>query len=391
MPTIQFLMWPEKGHMNSSFKLAKSLKSRGHAVVYSQLFMFEEYIRAEELDFTPLFPDLFPRGYQIQQDQNIGLHIEVGKRITQQAIAQHTTSQAFLRNELDTMFARLRPELLVMDTVFGEPLLPVRRQDDPPCILLNTNIRNPYDNLLLPYVKGLTTLFLCPEEFDLPQKLKIPQSHYVEASCDLQRKQKDGFPWDRVDASKKLLYCSLGTQTHWSHRGADHALHQQTVKNFLQAVVDAIAVRPDWQLIMSLGIQLRAEDFQSIPPNALLVNEAPQLEILKKASLAITHGGFSTVKECIFFGVPMLVFPMREDQPANAIRVEHHGLGVVADIETASVESLGFLISKVGCDPGYKSRIDAMREIFLRVECEQPAVTIIEDFLCVKKTQNGFC
>ena len=381
MATIQFLAWPEKGHLNSTFKLAKSLKSRGHAVVYSQLFVFEEYIRAEGLDFIPLFADLFPRGFQIPQGHEVGLHVEVGKRITQHAIAQRTTSQGFLRKELDAMFEKLNPQLVVMDTVFSEPLLPVRRQGDPPWILLSTNIRNPYDDLLLPYVKGLTTLFLCPKEFDLPQKLKVPDSHYVEAACDLERKQMHGFPWDRVDQSKKLLYCSLGTQSHWSHRGENHALHQQTLKNFLQAVVDAIASRPDWQLVMSLGIQLRAEQFQRIPPNALLVSETPQLEILKKASLAITHGGFSTVKECIFFGVPMLVFPMREDQPANAVRVEHHGLGLVGDIETASVEKLGALIDKVGCDPEFKSRISAMREVFLRVEREQPAVRIIEDFL----------
>jgi UDP:flavonoid glycosyltransferase YjiC (YdhE family) len=384
MATIQFLMWPEKGHLNSSFKLAKSLKSRGHSVVYSQLYAFEEYIRAEDLDFAPLFPDLFPRGYQIHRNLNLGLHEELARSIALQATVQRTDSQNFLRNELAAMFQTLKPHLLVMDTTFGEPLLPVRRQGDPPCIMLNTNIRNPYDDLLLRYVKGMTTLFLCPEDFDLPQKLKIPDSRYVEASCDLQRKQPPGFPWDRVDQSRKLLYCSLGTQSHWTHRGLNHGSHQQTLKNFLQAVVDAIAARPDWQLIMTLGIQMRADDFPSIPANALLVNEAPQLEILKKASLAITHGGFSTVKECIFFGVPMLVFPMRDDQPANAARVEHHGLGVVADIETASVERLGSIIDKVGCDPGFKSRIDAMREVFLRVEREEPAVTIIEDFLGVK-------
>jgi UDP:flavonoid glycosyltransferase YjiC (YdhE family) len=383
MATIQFLMWPEKGHLNSSFKLAKSLKSRGHSVVYSQLFAFEEYIRAEDLDFAPLFSDLFPKGYQIHRNLNHGLHEELARSIALQATAHHTRSQNFLRYELAAMFEKLKPNLLVMDTTFGEPLLPVRRQEDPPCIMLSTNIRNPYDDLLLAYVKGLTTLFLCPEEFDLPQKLKVPDSRYVEASCDLQRKQPHGFPWDRVDQGKKLLYCSLGTQSHWTHRGVNHELQQRTLKNFLQAVVDAIGARPDWQLIMTLGIQLRAEDFHSVP-NALFVSEAPQLEILKKASLVITHGGFSTVKECIFFGVPMIVFPMREDQPANAARVEHHGLGLVADIETASVERLGALIDKVGGDPGFKSRIDAMKEVFLRVEREQPAVTIIEDFLGVK-------
>ena len=282
------------------------------------------------------------------------------------------------------MFERIKPQLLLLDSSFAKPVIPNRRPGDPPCILLNTTISNPYENVLLPFLSGMTTLFLCPEEFDLPHHEEVPEFRYVEASIDLLRKETHAFPWDRVDRSRKLLYCSLGTQSHWSHQDTNHALHQRTLKNFLQAVVDAISARPDWQLIMSLGIELRAEDFQSIPANALLVSEVPQLEILKKASLVITHGGFSTVKECILFGVPMIVFPLRHDQPANATRVEHHGLGVAADIETASVESIGSLIDKVGGDPGFKSRINAMSEIFLRVEREQPAVTIIENFLGAK-------
>jgi len=384
MATIQFLMWPETGHLNSSFKLAKSLKSRGHAVVYSQLLPFEEYIRAEGLDFAPLFAELFPKGYQIHQDHRIGLHDQLIISIKQYAITNRKTSRDFLRQELAATFEKLRPQLLLMDTPFAGPLLPVRRPGDPPCIMLNTNIRNPYDYVSFGFASGLTTLFLCPEEFELPQKQRVPQFRYVEASCDLRRKQTREFPWDRVDESKKLVYCSLGTQSHWSHQGTNHAFHARILKNFLQAVIQAMATRPEWQLIMSLGIELCAEDFHSIPSNALLVSEAPQLEILKRSSLAITHGGFSTVKECIFFGVPMLVFPLREDQPANAARVKHHGLGLVAEIETVTVESLGSLIDQIERDPGFKSRVDAMKEVFLRVEQEEPAVNIIEDFLEMK-------
>ena len=37
----------EKGHLNSSLKIAKTLKSRRHTVVYSQPFEFEEYVRLQ--------------------------------------------------------------------------------------------------------------------------------------------------------------------------------------------------------------------------------------------------------------------------------------------------------------------------------------------------------
>ena len=383
MAKIQFLIWPEKGHLNSTFKLAKALQSRGHTVIYSQLFVLEEYIRAQGLDFAPLFAELFPKGYEVHRNHKIGIHDEVAKSIKQHAMDPRQSGQDLFRNELVAIFEKLKPELLVMDATFARPLLPVRRQSDPPCIMLHTTIRNPYDHITFPLASSMITLFMCPEEFELPQQPRMPQVRYVEAACDLLRKQTRAFPWNRVDDSRKLLYCSLGTQTHWAE-GWKTAWSQQTLKRFLQAVVDAMATRPDWQLVMAHGIQFRAEDFQSVTPDALLVSEAPQLEILKRASLVITHGGFNTVKECIFFGVPMLVFPLTEDQPANAARVEHHGLGVVANIETASGESIGLLIDRIDRDPGFKSRVDAMKEVFLRVEREQPAVRIIEDMLGVK-------
>src|SRR6185295_18195576 len=128
-------------------------------------------------------------------------------------------------------------------------VIPNRRPGDPPCILLNTTIINQYEKMLLPFISGMTTLFLCPEEFDLPHHQKVPEFRYVEASIDLLRKQTGAFPWDRVDQCKKLLYCSLGTQSHWSHQGTNHELHQRTLQSLLQAVVKAMAARPDWQLI----------------------------------------------------------------------------------------------------------------------------------------------
>ena len=77
----------------------------------------------------------------------------------------------------------------------------------------------------------------------------------------------------------------------------------------------------------------------------------------------------------------MLVFPLRGNQPSNAARVTYHGLGLAANIQTASVESIASLIDKIERDSGFRSKVDAMRQVFIRVEREERAVTIIEDFL----------
>ena len=135
---------------------------------------------------------------------------------------------------------------------------------------------------------------------------------------------------------------------------------------------------------MTLSDQMRAEDFHSVPANALLVDYAPQTEILRKASFAITHGGLNTIKDCIFLRVPMLAFPLRGDQIGNAERVAFHGLGLAASIQTASTESISLMMGQLERDPGFKSRLEAMRKVFLRIEREQRAVTIIEERLAEK-------
>ena len=388
MAKILFLTLPETGHLNPSFKLAKSLKSRGHAVIYSQLYEFEECICNEGLEFFPLFGQLFPKGHQVHRDYRISLFKQVAGILDNLAFAHHKTAVDFLKQELGSIFERIRPELLVMDSYLARAFIPARQQGDPPCILFNPTVIDPYNKATFNAVSGMTTLFMCPEEFDLPGNEKVPLYRYVEASCDLLRKQKPGFPWDRIDEGKKLVYCSLGTQSTWAHEGTNHNSHRRALRNFLQAVVSAIAARTDWQLVMSLGAQLNAEDFHSVPANAVLISEAPQLEILKKASLAITHGGLNTVKECILLGVPMLVFPLRGDEPANAARVTYHGLGLAANIQTASVESIASLIDKIERDSGFRSKVDAMRQVFIRVEREERAVTIIEDFLAGSRDEE---
>ena len=87
------------------------------------------------------------------------------------------------------------------------------------------------------------------------------------------------------------------------------------------------------------------------------------------------------VKDCILLGVPMLVFPIWGDQFGTALRVAFHGLGLTKELQTATAESISSMITTVESDSGFKSRIEAMRKIFLERENEHRAAKIIEDRL----------
>jgi UDP:flavonoid glycosyltransferase YjiC (YdhE family) len=63
----------------------------------------------------------------------------------------------------------------------------------------------------------------------------------------------------------------------------------------------------------------------------LLLPRAPQIEILKRASLFITHNGMNSTSESIHYGVPMICLPqaMFTDQPVVAKRVaDELGCGI---------------------------------------------------------------
>jgi UDP:flavonoid glycosyltransferase YjiC (YdhE family) len=66
--------------------------------------------------------------------------------------------------------------------------------------------------------------------------------------------------------------------------------------------------------------KIKEESFR-VHENTLLLPFAPQVDILKRASLFITHAGMNSVSESIQYGVPLICVPQYGDQPLVAYRV----------------------------------------------------------------------
>jgi MGT family glycosyltransferase len=99
------------------------------------------------------------------------------------------------------------------------------------------------------------------------------------------------------------------------------------IKNriFLKKCIKAFGNK-DLSVIMSCG-GMQPEKIGHLPSNIYAYPFVPQLDVLQHADLFITHGGMNSVNEAMFFGVPMLVRPIMNDQPINAIMVENIGIG----------------------------------------------------------------
>lgn len=153
---------------------------------------------------------------------------------------------------------------------------------------------------------------------------------------------------------RKIVYCSLGT--FWS-----------TDTNFLSKVIEAFRNQTDKSLVIGLGGKSTAEDFSPVPENVLAMQYAPQLEILKSAAVAITHGGITSINECICFEVPMLVCSTDYvDQPGCAVRLEHHKLGEKLDLKTSSSSAIIEKVNSLLNDEEIRNNVIKMNSVFQR-------------------------
>lgn len=217
---------------------------------------------------------------------------------------------------------------------------------------------------------NLPQLALFPKQFDFPE-VNRKGRFYGDASIDLNRKQV-GFPWHRLRAKTPLTYTALSTLP---------LLKTSDCKKFFQTVIDTSLQWPEWDWVIAIGKALGVDEFENIPANVILVNQAPQLELLKKASLMITHGGPSSVKECIYFGVPMIVFPLWFDQHGNVARIIYHGLGTSGNFETVDTETLRNLIGETTNNHRYIENLKKLQTIFHEQEKLGLSVAIVEKLI----------
>lgn len=104
--------------------------------------------------------------------------------------------------------------------------------------------------------------------------------------------------------------------------------------SFLSARGDVLAtvmeaLRPlDVRVAVATG---SATALPPAPPDWLVRAYLPQVALLQRAALAVTHGGNNSVTEALTCGVPMVVLPFSTDQFAGAAAVEDAGVGVALD------------------------------------------------------------
>jgi MGT family glycosyltransferase len=154
----------------------------------------------------------------------------------------------------------------------------------------------------------------------------------------LPRSEASAFPFDQLTGSP-LIYVSLGTLF------TNHL-------PFFRACVEAFA-ESRYQIVMSIGSNVSLVDLGPIPANFIVQVSIPQLEILQRARLFITHGGINSASEGMYYGVPLLVIPQAQDQFYVAKRVTKLKAGDMLFMKEVNAERLRQKAGTILANPVY--------------------------------------
>lgn len=407
------------GHLNTMLPLGKELQKRGHRVTLFGILDAKSKTLAAELEFQAVGESEFPTGAIAESITQLG-------KLSGLAALQYTVN--FLKDQAAVMLRdapsavkQAGVEALLVDQVspeggsvaefLGIPFITVcsavvlnREPSVPPYfktwgynLAWWARLRNRAGYTLLSRtVKPITEVInQYRQEWKLPPQLtsndrysqlaqisqqpaqleflreNLPQCfHFTGPYHSPTGREVPDFPYEKL-TGQPLIYASMGT-----------------LQNRLLGIFKSIAEACndlDAQLVISLGGSATPDSLGSLPGNPLVVGYAPQLELLQKASLTITHAGMNTTLESLNNGVPLVAIPIANDQPGVAARIVWAGAGELVPLARLTVPKLRNAVQKVLTEDSYKKNAVRLQEAIQKAGGVSRAIDIVEQAVSTGK------
>ncbi len=388
MARALFVVPPLTGHIYPALSVADALTQSGHQVAWAM----QAGPQASELPAgTPLFPlqmqaaaapDLGPQGVRgIESVQ--GFYLDYAIPMARQCL-----------ESLLAAVQTFRPDILVVDHQMLAGAL-VARQLGLPWVTLATSSASiqkvfpQFDSWVNEQLLGLQAEVL-PAERRVERPDFSPYGvivfsietlvgrdwpryaasyHFVGATRGEGRRTVD-FPWSWLRDDHRKLFVTLGTINH-----ADGA-------RFFEVVMAALGDMQQVQAVLVAPAALAAH----APDNVLVCQQVPQIELLGAMDAVICHAGHNTVCESLSQGRPLIVSPIRHDQPAIAKQVVNCGAGMFLRYGKATPQATRSAIERLLSDRHYTDRARELAAEFRAAPGAAGAAAIIADVL---KTARG--
>jgi zeaxanthin glucosyltransferase len=419
MARLGAFCFPGSGHINPMTALCRALELRGHSVVLFGIADTESRVRAAGIEFHQIGSKDYPPGTLKALDDRLGqLSGMAAIRFTLDRV-KNTARMTF--RDSPSAVREARVDALLIDETdlsssmaehLGIPfvsiaIVPPFLDDDgvPPFYFgwpagrdslsrfrnrmarrLLTWMTRPLARLLnaqrkewglKPILRATDSLSRIAQVAQLPRALEFELAqgpeflHYTGPWVNAAQRPPVIFPWDLLDG-RPLVYASLGTL-------------QNGMEPVFRIIAEACAELP-MQLVLSLGGGMEAERLGTLAGDPLVVRFAPQLELIKRAQVVITHAGINTALEALHEDVPIVAIPLGNDQPGVAARVAARGAGVVVPRRKLSADRLRRAVQLVLGEPSYRESAQKLGLKMRAIDGPAMAAEIIERALAPRAT-----
>jgi zeaxanthin glucosyltransferase len=419
MPHIGLLCPTASGHLNPMTTLGYELKQRGHRVTLVGTLDAQSKVLAAGLEFRAIGKTEFPAGSTADSFAKMGRLS--GLAAFRYTVALFRQMTATLLQEAPAALQSAGVESLIIDqTSFGGstvaqlldiPFISVccalmlnRDPNVPPFNTswsyhpnwwarlrnqagneLTASIAKPIMGLIAEYrqqwnlsqfrhpndaYSQLAQLCQQPAEFEFPRQSLPAYFHFTGPYSNPASRELASFPFDRL-TGQPLIYASLGTV-------------QNRLLGTFQTIAEACQDL-DAQLVIALGGGSTPESLPALPGSPLVVGYAPQLDLLQRTTLTITHAGMNTTLESLSNGVPMVAIPIANDQPGVAARIAWTGTGEVVPLKRLSASKLRTAIRQVLAKDFYKKNAVRIQEAIQVAGGVSRAADIIEQVVSTGK------
>jgi UDP:flavonoid glycosyltransferase YjiC (YdhE family) len=162
---------------------------------------------------------------------------------------------------------------------------------------------------VLDYFRGDITLVAEPAEFS---EIKLPENYYYTGP--LIANQDFPLPTEvkNIPRDKPLIYFAMGSS------GTPRIVAQ---------IIESFRGKP-YQVISPVKSLLETLPATDIPPNVLVTDWLPALEVNKMVDLSVIHGGIGTVMTAAYAGKPVIGVGMQPEQVANIACLVRKGFAI---------------------------------------------------------------
>lgn len=397
---IAYIGVPAHGHTNPGLVVLSELQERGHQINMFNDERFRTKAEGAKIDLIA-YPPLFPENEELKKS----FSKLINATLLISTIAQNLTD--FVLESLE----QLKPDLVIYDSMAMWGYIAARKlKISNICFnttfvmdgsektmglraltsLLFDGFRNA--SIILPWIKRMKDIYgndcsggitefaklnivFTSREFHPPNK-KLDSSFSLVGPAIKQSLRSGMESIKEIDltsySEKPLIYVSLGTIINDND-------------SFYKNILD-IAGKIDAWFIISTGSEVNSFDSAAIPGNCHLFSYVPQLRVLEKANLFITHGGLNSIQESLYYGVPMIIFPGQIEQILNARQTQKQGVGIahISKRSQSSKKQITRNIIKVLSNSGFKDRAEKIGNTLKNAGGYKSAADIIESAIGIK-------